>query len=72
MVGIPWPPGLGRRIYGWRGERERLHVGDPPDRFLAGLAALSLVADVAEEQPGISVADNAQWLNQASARALVL
>ena len=47
-----------------------LRAGDPPDRFLVGFAVLSLVADVAEEQPVICVVDDAQWLDRASAQAL--
>ena len=47
-----------------------LQVGDAPDQFLVGLAALSLVADVAEEQPLVCVVDDAQWLDRASAQAL--
>src|ERR1700756_2191808 len=48
-----------------------LRAGDAPDRFLVGLAVLSLLADVAEEQPLVCVVDDAQWLDRASAQALV-
>src|SRR5262245_2565612 len=44
--------------------------GDAPDRFLVGLAVLSLVSEVAEERPLICVLDDAQWLDEASAQAL--
>src|SRR3954452_4168007 len=47
-----------------------LHSGDPPDRFLVGLAALSLFSEVADEQPLLCVVDDAQWLDKASAQAL--
>jgi DNA-binding CsgD family transcriptional regulator len=47
-----------------------LRDGDGPDSFAVGLAALSLVADVAGERPLICVVDDAQWLDRASARAL--
>src|SRR4051812_45939282 len=47
-----------------------LQAGDAPDRFLVGLAALSLFADVADEQPLLCVIDDAQWLDRASAQAL--
>src|SRR3954447_20028530 len=47
-----------------------LHAGDPPDRFLVGLAALSLLAEVAAEQPLLCVIDDSQWLDKASAQAL--
>jgi DNA-binding CsgD family transcriptional regulator len=47
-----------------------LQAGDAPDRFLVGLALLSLLSDVTEEQPLVCVVDDAQWLDQASAQAL--
>ena len=47
-----------------------LRDGDAPDRFAVGLAALSLVSEVARERPLICVVDDAQWLDRASARAL--
>ena len=45
-------------------------AGPPPDRFLLGLAVLSLLSDVAAEQPLICVIDDEQWLDHASALAL--
>jgi DNA-binding CsgD family transcriptional regulator len=47
-----------------------LGPGSAPDRFLVGMATLSLLADVAEEHPLLCLVDDEQWLDQASAQVL--
>jgi len=47
-----------------------LSAGPPPDRFLVGLATLSLLSEVAGQRPLICVIDDEQWLDHASAQAL--
>jgi DNA-binding CsgD family transcriptional regulator/tetratricopeptide (TPR) repeat protein len=47
-----------------------LRSGPAPDRFEVGLAMLGLLAEVAEQKPLVCVVDDAQWLDQTSARTL--
>ena len=47
-----------------------MSAGPPPDRFLVGLAVLSLLADAAEEQPLVCIIDDAQWLDRVSVQTL--
>jgi DNA-binding CsgD family transcriptional regulator/tetratricopeptide (TPR) repeat protein len=47
-----------------------LSAGHPPDRFLVGLAALSLLSDAAERQPLLCLVDDVQWLDRVSAQTL--
>ena len=47
-----------------------ISAGPPPDRFLVGLAVLSLLSRVADERPLVCLVDDEQWLDHASAQAL--
>jgi DNA-binding CsgD family transcriptional regulator len=47
-----------------------LSTGPAPDRFLVGLATLTLVAQAAEQHPLACIVDDAQWLDSASAQML--
>ena len=47
-----------------------MRSGSPPDRFLVGLAVLSLLSDIAETQPIVCLVDDVQWLDRASAQVL--
>ena len=52
------------------GDRLRSSAGEPPDRFLVGLAVLSLLSEVAEDPAVVCVVDDAQWLDRVSAQTL--
>ncbi|MEU0072058.1 AAA family ATPase [Streptomyces sp. NPDC006332] len=47
-----------------------LRGGDAPDRFLVGLATLSLLAEAGGDQPLVCLIDDAQWLDRVSAQTL--
>jgi DNA-binding CsgD family transcriptional regulator len=45
-------------------------AGDPPDRFMVGLAALGLLSQAGERQPLLCVIDDVQWLDRVSAQTI--
>jgi predicted ATPase len=69
-------PMLGRLDQLPKPQRDALAVafgmreGQAPDRFLVGLAVLSLLAATAEDQPLACLIDDAQWLDRASVQCL--
>src|SRR5689334_20012822 len=64
IEGLPLPQSEAlRTVFG-------LSSGRPTDRFFLGLAVLTLLSDVAEEQPLLCVVDDEQWLDGASVDVL--
>jgi hypothetical protein len=47
-----------------------LSTGGLPDRFVVGVAVLSLLAKAAEDQPLLCIVDDAHWLDRASMQTL--
>src|SRR5919202_2851977 len=47
-----------------------LSAGERPNRFLVGLAVLTMLAEVADDEPLVCVVDDAQWLDRMSAQVL--
>jgi DNA-binding CsgD family transcriptional regulator len=61
---LPEPQGEALAVAFGRG------VGPTPDRFLVGLAVLSLIAAAANDKPLLCIVDDAQWLDEVSVQTL--
>ncbi|MFJ2006713.1 AAA family ATPase [Streptomyces chartreusis] len=47
-----------------------IRAGAPPDRFLVGMAVLSLLSDASQKRPLLCLVDDAHWMDRASAQVL--
>ncbi|TDC44642.1 helix-turn-helix transcriptional regulator [Actinomadura sp. KC345] len=66
------PPPQAAALRSALGGPETATAGPTPDRFTTGLAVLTLLADLAEQDgPPLVLVDDAQWLDTATAEALL-
>ena len=70
---VPFLEGLGNLPTRQRealGAAFGMTAGPAPDRFLVGLATLTLITDAAAERPVLCMVDDAQWLDRVSVAVL--